>query len=40
MVAQKTGVPVREVIAKAETAYRRASEVRQLHPSLRPSDDR
>jgi pyridinium-3,5-bisthiocarboxylic acid mononucleotide nickel chelatase len=39
-VAAKTGVPVREVIARAETAFRRASEVRLLHPAQRPPDDR
>jgi pyridinium-3,5-bisthiocarboxylic acid mononucleotide nickel chelatase len=39
-VAAKTGVPVREVIAKAETAFRRASEVRLLHPAQQPLDDR
>jgi pyridinium-3,5-bisthiocarboxylic acid mononucleotide nickel chelatase len=39
-VAAKTGVPVREVIAKAETAYRRASEVRMLHPAQQQYDDR
>ena len=32
-VARRTGLPVREVIARAESAWRRASEVRQLHPS-------
>lgn len=32
-VARKTGLPVREVIARAESAWRRASEVRQLHPT-------
>jgi pyridinium-3,5-bisthiocarboxylic acid mononucleotide nickel chelatase len=39
-VAAKTGVPVREVIAKAETAFRRASEVRMLHPAQQQFDDR
>jgi pyridinium-3,5-bisthiocarboxylic acid mononucleotide nickel chelatase len=39
-VAAKTGVPVREVIAKAETAFRRASEVRLLHPAQQQYDDR
>ncbi len=39
-VAAKTGVPVREVIAKAETAFRRASEVRLLHPAQQQFDDR
>ncbi len=38
-IARKTGVPVREVIAKAETAFRRASEVRLLHPAQRPHDE-
>lgn len=32
-VARRTGLPVREVIARAESAWRRASEVRQLHPA-------
>jgi pyridinium-3,5-bisthiocarboxylic acid mononucleotide nickel chelatase len=39
VVARKTGIPVREVIAKAETAFRRASEVRLLHPAHRPHDE-
>ncbi len=39
VVARKTGIPVREVIAKAETAFRRASEVRLLHPAHRPPDE-
>jgi pyridinium-3,5-bisthiocarboxylic acid mononucleotide nickel chelatase len=39
LVAKKTNVPVREVIAKAETAFRRASEVRLLHPAHRPQDE-
>lgn len=32
-VSRKTGLPVREVLARAESAWRRASEVRQLHPT-------
>ena len=32
-IAKRTGVPVREVLARAETAWRRAQEARSEHPS-------
>ncbi len=39
LVSRKTNVPVREVLAKAESAFRRATEVRLLHPAHRPQDE-
>ena len=32
-IARRTGVPLREVLARAEAAWRRAQEVRSEHPS-------
>jgi pyridinium-3,5-bisthiocarboxylic acid mononucleotide nickel chelatase len=38
-VAKRANLPVREVMARAETAWRRAQEVRALHPAHRPQEE-
>jgi pyridinium-3,5-bisthiocarboxylic acid mononucleotide nickel chelatase len=38
VIARRTGLPLREVLSRAEAAWRRASEVRQLHPAAQPLD--
>ncbi len=38
-IARRTGLPLREVLSRAEAAWRRSVEVRQLHPASQPTEE-